>query len=229
MKKLIALLLALMCAFSLVACNKVEDGKDAAANSEAAVNKEDEAKKTVDNFFKALQDLDVDAVKDTVVDPDAVKLNFDGMTVDEMAAAMPLVDELSAYEAEYKDVLAVFIDAFKAKIEYKIGDTKEKDDTVVVSAEVFLPDFNAADVRNILEEGFSSENYTAILEELAASGKISESSTQEEIWDAAVPIALGEIEDEFKNFNFKGETEKLEIIVVEKDGKWLIDYEKSDL
>ncbi|MBQ2696475.1 MAG: hypothetical protein IJF61_04155 [Clostridia bacterium] len=212
MKKLIALLLAVICAFSLVAC--------------AGGGNEAKATKSMENFLNALKDLDVDGMKAAVDDPDALPESLENLDIDNIMKTIP--SELSAYSEDFKGVITALYDRAKSHIAYDIKNVEENDDEFVFTVEVTMPEFNT-DFQNLFTNSLDEDALMNIALDLYSSGKITPSSTQSEVMDALMPEVVKIMNDTINDIEIKTTTAEKEFVVVEEDGEWLVSVKKSDL
>ncbi len=231
MKKLLALFLALMLAFSVSACSLFggdkEDSKKTTKNDKEAVEE------TVNAFMGAFVDFNFAELKNYVVDEksipkDLANLDFDDY-IDEAMEDFP--PELSAYEDDYRGLFDAMIDKVKSEFTYEIEEVEQvgKEDKYEVTIDVTMPDFENIDIADTLEDTFSDDAFATILSDLLASGKITENSTEDEILDLVVDEVIDLCTDTINDLEFKTTTEELDLTVVKTDdGEWLIELEADD-
>lgn len=217
MKKILSLMLALVLVFSMTACGVGEK-----ENEEAAKN-------VVESFLSAVSNLEMDKLKDYVVDEDEIPEEFAEMSIDKVMSEMP--EEMEPYSEDFKKLFGGLFDKVKDKIEYEIKDvTKEEDDKYAVSVELTMPKLDDVDIESVVEENISEEDLTAIAMRLFAEGRITVNSTQQEIMDVLMPDVINALEDVFDGIELETETEEKEFVVVKtEDDKWLIDAKESGL
>ncbi len=217
MKKILSLMLALVLVFSMTACGVSEK-----ENEEAAKN-------VVESFLSAVSNLEMDKLKDYVVDEDEIPEEFAEMSIDKVMSEMP--EEMEPYSEDFKKLFGGLFDKVKDKIEYEIKDvTKEEDDKYAVSVELTMPKLDDVDIESVVEENISEEDLTAIAMRLFAEGRITVNSTQQEIMDVLMPDVINALEDVFDGIELETETEEKEFVVVKtEDDKWLIDAKESGL
>ena len=211
--------LTLALVFSFVACD--DDAKN-----------EEEAKKVVENFMDDFCKLDVEGMSEHCADGDAFidEIGYDNFKEE-------LIDRMkketsSELATQLEPLFEGMIEIVSDTVEYKIRSTKKVDDKYIVTVKYTSIDFEQ--MATYSSEAFSDENSQQMAKELAdelvANGTITENSTQEEIVAALISgmtdMVLDELKTEINSFDKVDKT--VEITVVEKDGKWLIDEESLD-
>ncbi len=228
MKKMFKIALCAMLTLALVlsfaACNN--DAKESEVKEEP--KNDVVAEETAKDFMDALNEFDVDKMADCCADPDAFKdmLGFDDVkdAVFEGMAEAGVDGEMAEMMAPFADGV---IDIMKNRIDYEVVSVKEDGDDYIVTVEYSVPDFGVAG--ETLNTAFSEEESAALGEEIAQelveNGTITQTSTQEEIMDALINSMIDKLlpimEEAIENAEIV--TEKAEIKVVEKDGKWFVD------
>ncbi|MBQ2696476.1 MAG: hypothetical protein IJF61_04160 [Clostridia bacterium] len=219
MKKLIALLLALFCAFSLVGCS-LRGMETRSGNNSSDAPK---ANETVQALQKAIDDLDLEGIKAVVDEPDKltdtlakIDLNtFKGNLKDEWKgeAVQPLV---AAVDTKMKDAITCKIDEAANK------DAKTNTYTAVISVEI--PKVN--NYQTLLDDAVKAVDSKAIGEALAQDEKLkneTESVIKEKITEKVIEAAIKNIKEK----SLDTETKKFNLVLVEKDGNWLVSVKDS--
>ena len=235
MKKLLAILMAFVLAFSLVACSNAADEETTA--KEDSKNAKEESTEVVEAFMDAYLEFDADKMEDCVIDkddlPESLKMNFDEKVEEAWEeTARELPPEMANYESDFENMFISVIERALDEVSYDIVETeKEDDDEYTVTVEVTLPDVESVDFDEILSS--KDDEASAVLEEKALeymeSGMITAYSTEEEIMDLLMPHAIEIIEEAFDEIEFEITTEEIEFAVKLEDDEWLIDAKDSDL
>ncbi len=205
MKKITAFVLALLCTLSLVAC----DGGEA------------EARLAAENFMNAVVALDKETLSGYMVEPSAIPEEMDEWNIDNIAEMLP--PEMVAYTEDFKGAFAGFIDKVKSSLAYEIKECNKTEGGFIFTVALTTPDLENLDVEKILEEKFSETDMNAIALELINSGAITATSTQEELMDAVMPKVTSLMKEAFDKLTIQTETEDIDLILIQKDGKWLVD------
>lgn len=218
MKRLLALLLALVCVISMVACS----GEKAKKAEEETVTEED-AREVAEGFMDAYVQLDVDGMKKYIDDPavldDELGEGFDieamiDELVEESVAENP---ELESIKEEMRSLMSTVMYKYIGTLSYEILDVEEDDGTFTYTVELTLPDENA-DISEYME--FDEEAYTTLILEGISNGTI---TTPEDMYT----VILEAIEEKVAEAEFKTVTEEMEIVVEEVDGELKVIAEKS--
>ena len=223
MKKFLALLLAVVCTMSMVACGGT--GKDTSAGAE----------KVVESFMDAFCDLDMDKVKDYVVDENDIPeeiANLDlSAGIKKIMEEMP--SEAEAYASDFEKVFNDLIEKLKKSLSYKIKKTEKAEEDYIVTVELTVPDpekMESIDMESLFAESLDETALNDMLMKMLAEGKISENSTEQEILDLIMPELIKIVKNVFDSIELETITKDVEIVVVQtEDGKWLVDAQKSNL
>ena len=213
MKKLLALILALICVLSTTACGSIS---------------QEDAEKTAKTFLDAYMDLDKDKIEDIVDNPDKLEaiIDYDAKKKEAMET---LPENLKAYEANYEEFFDAVFEKMKSKMSYTIKDTVVNGSEATVTAEIVIPNTESFDAKAVLSERLNDEAIKKMVTELAKEGKITKDSTKDEILDLIMPLMIDQMVETVDDINFETETLTKDLVVYKKDGKLLINAEKSDL
>ncbi len=206
MKKLIALLLTLVCAVSLVGCGGSEESELLA--TETAVG-----------FLDALAALDVEAMSSYLDDSEAIPETAKNLNVENILANLP--EEMVAYEDNFKEMAEAIIAKLSSYSSYEITEVADNGGEYV-----FTADFVSAELEeNFFETALGQENLIEILNALVESGQIDETTTDDE----AMNLIFAEIVSIINEMELETSESNKEITVYEKDGKWVVNAEKSNI
>ena len=228
MKKLLALMLALMLVFSMFACSSTGDADGENGKKKSA---EDEAKETVDAFMSDLVDFKFDGIENYFVNPDSLPESITNLDMNTSleAAMSTLPPEMSSFRADFEKIFNDVIDKAKADFSYEIKEIKkgEDKDTYVVTVALTMPNLDE-DFESFLGDFLNEEAVTEIAMRLISEGKITASTTEEEMYAVIIPEVVALFEKALDTVEFEVSTSDKDLVVVEDDGKWLIDAEASD-
>lgn len=222
MKKLLSIVLALVLVLSVASCSLFGGEKDSAASAE----------KTVESFMDALVDFDFKKLKNYIDDEDALPdeiADFDlEANLEKIIDDMPA--ELDDYSDDLRSIFNDLIDKIKKEISYEIKETTKDEDSYIVTVEVTLPDMDSVNFENLLTDSMDESSLMNILNEMIESGKITENTTEQEMFDLLMPEVFKIMEDAIKDIEFETTTDEKEFVVVKsEDDKWVIDVEESEL
>ena len=220
MKRLLALLLAMVCVLSFASCGD-EKGKkkdrDKEETKQEQKNKdenseEDLAKEAVEGFMDALISRDGKALMKYSNAEDEIGKDE---AVDGLVLYLP--SELLEYEDEFRSALEDLYDAsskfIKDNSKYKIKKMEKEDGDYVATVEVTKPISSPDD--DFKDSAIYEEIALAMIEE----GLVDEDSTEEEALEAMCEVIrayAGEFETET-------ETKTITMTVMEEDDKWIVD------
>lgn len=225
MKKLLALLLAIMCVFCFVGCSNEageESGKGNGSKSDAEA-----AKAALTGFLDGFCKLDAEEMEKYIDDPSAIPEEFNELNIDNLMDQMPA--ELEPYSDDFEKLLNAMVDRMSKEITYEITDEKEDDGEYTYTVSITAPNFDDVDMEEVFADAFTEDVMLEIVEELQASGKITDASSEEEIMDAVMPEIIDKAIETIDDMDFDTVTEDNTFVVCEKDGEWLVNAEKSDL
>lgn len=213
MKKVFALLLTILLAFSMAACGEAKTPDRTEAIRTAA-----------DSFLAAVEAGDLEKVAEFASEDVMEDFNLgqlDGM-IDSFFTEAGI--DPSTVDESVKEKLNSFVDTMKENflLSYDIKDVSEKDGKGVVKADLNLG-FNLDEIRNMdLQgdlEGIVSEYMNEHMAELIALSGDQAALMNKVITDLA-PVMLDKYSAEMLATD--GGTEEVTLTLEEKDGKWLV-------
>lgn len=210
MKRVVALLLTIVLMLSLCGCT----------------NKLEEAKLTAENFLNAFCELDSEKMAEFT--DDFSKLPDDIKDFDIKKAIAELPEEFKAYSSDFEELFKIVIDNMKGYISYNIKESEKEDGEYVFKTDITLPDDDGVDFEKLITDKFDEQTLAGIMTEMFSSGEITTLSTEEEIIGAVMPKVFSLVEGVIKEVKWETKTEEAEIVVINKDGKWLVSAQKSD-
>ena len=222
MKKILSLLLVLMLAVSLVACG-------GAAKEDTS---EKDATKVVEKFMDALIEFDADEAEKYIDDPDEIPEEFRDITnLDGLMGNVPA--EFEMFEDKFKKMAEDIIDKFRDEFKYEIKETEKDGENVIVTVVMEGPEPSGIEELGAEISSYASnlteEDANAYLERLLQSGKITESSTQEDLLSALFDLIIDDMIKYISDYEFETEEKEFEFVVVNEDGEWVIDTKESEL
>lgn len=237
MKKLLSLLLALAMTMSLAACGDKKDAEDANTETkqEEKVEKKEDKKEEVDGEEAATEAMEgfLDAICD--LDFEAAEKFYDGEIPAELKSSLGDLDtlveeamkempaEFGDYKKDFEDVLNVIVDKAKESISYEIKNVDGEGEEYKFTVEMAYPDENF-DGEKAFTDAFGDveEKTMELVTKLAEEGKITETSTEEDLMKAIIPELINLLKDAVKDVKIDTVTEEAEFTVVLKDGEWLV-------
>lgn len=228
MKKVLCLLLALATVLAFAGCgNKQAPASETpAAETPAPVSDEDQAKAVVEGYINALFTFDAEEAKKYVDDESVIGEAPDvDAIVDALLAEAPMMED---YRGDLTDLLNLTLDTMMANADYKLGDITKDGDNFVIAAEITLPDMTS-DPTIALQEAMSEDAMTDVAMKLMDEGKITESTTEEEMFAIIMPEVFKIAEEEIEKMEFETATTEGKFVVVKNGDNWVIDTEASDL
>lgn len=209
MKKIIVLMLAVVMTFTFCACD----------------NGEEDARLAAEGFLNAYVNVDFAEIANYVDDasklPDEIK-DFDIENITQNA----IPEDFKQYSEEFQGIIDVLLAKFKENMAYTINSVEKVDDKFKFTTSMTSPNFDI-DMEKVLSEKINEDQIAKVITDLYTSGVISDSSTEEEIIDAAIEPLFSIIKDTIKETDFGKETTECEIIVKNIDGSWLVSTEDS--
>ena len=218
MKRLLALLLALVCVISMVACS----GEKAKKAEEETVTEED-AREVAEGFMDAYVQLDVDGMKKYIDDPavldDELGEGFDieamiDELVEESVAENP---ELESIKEEMRSLMSTVMYKYIGTLSYEILDVEEDDGTFTYTVELTIPDENT-DMSEYME--LDEEAYASLIMEGISNGTI---TTTEDVYS----VIFGAMEEKIAEIEFDTTTKEVKLVVREVDGELKVIAEES--
>ena len=202
MKKLLALVLVLVCALSMAAC---DDGEALATE-------------TMEGFMNALVAFDGDAMANYLDDKDAVPEAIKNLDIDVLMATMP--EEQQVYKDNYAEIIDATVAKMSSVMNYEIKEVAADEDGFVYTIAV-----NEIGDTNIIDTTFSEENMNNIINALVEEEKLTETTTEEELMD----MIFDEMVVMIKEMELEASSVDKQFFVYEKDGKWVVNAEKSNV
>ncbi|MBR3848398.1 MAG: hypothetical protein IKM21_03805 [Oscillospiraceae bacterium] len=223
MKKFLALLLALTLAFSTVSCSLFANPEKDKAEVEA----------TVKSFMDAYIALNFDGLDQYVVNKEdlAAKLAEVDLTAAFDTAMNDVPAEMEPYRQDLQKIFNDTIEKLKSKFSYTMVDAVRSEDgnEYTVTVDLNVPDSDSANLGDVFSESANREAITGIINEMISSGKITQSTTQDEMLALLMPEVMKLVETTINNLEIDVITHQGTLIVTKADdGKWLIDLEKSE-
>ena len=209
MKKVLSLLLAIACAFSITACG----GKSG----------EKEARAALENYLSALLKLDGNAASQYI---DHLPENFDDITLDSFMGSMP--DMLHPYESELKTMYDVLIGRVTEKTAFEIKNVEGKGEEYTYTVTINTPDFESLDIEAVLTDSINQDAITDIVLDAFHSGKLGVNSSEKEILDVVMPIVIEHANEAIADMSLDFNEEDEKFVVTLQNGKWLVNAEKSE-
>lgn len=241
MKKLMALLLALVLSFSLVACGKNTEKDDTKEETKATdkaekddkKDAEEEATAVAEGFMDAFMDLDAREAGKYIDDVDAIEDTIDGLKdafLDGMMSELPSeFDELEAIgidvEAKLDELADAVLDKFKDDMSYEIIDTEKDGDDYIFTVEMTIPSgVEDVDYETEMADLLSEENLTALAEQWKEDGIIDDNTTEEEAAELLIDELFSRLVDIIE---FTTSSTEAELVVVQDGNDWVVDAKES--
>lgn len=209
MKKILSLLLALACAFSMTACGG---------------NKEGEARVALENYITAYLQFDADAVSEYV---DETPKDLDALNFDSFMGSLP--EMFSPYENELKGMYDNLIGKFTEKTAYEIVGVEGEGEEYTYTVSVTIPDFDNINIEDVLSESLSEDVITNMVVEALRSGNLTVNSSEDDVIAFVMPKIIEIANEAISDISVDFYEEEQEFVVTLKDGKWLVNAEKSNL
>lgn len=219
MKRLLALLLALMCVISMVACSEEKSKK---TEEEETVSEED-AREVAEGFMDAYIQLDLDGMKKYIDDPDFLDeklgedIDIDSMIDTYVEEAIKEDPELEPVKEEMKSFMSTAMDKYLSAISYEIMDVEEDDGTFTYTVELTIPDENT-DMSEYME--LDEDAYASLIMEGISNGTI---TTTEDVYT----VIFEAIEEKLAEIEFDTTTKEIKLVVREVDGELKVIAEES--
>ena len=218
MKKILALVLALMCAFSFASCGKSE------TKSEETVKKtpEQEATDTINGFMTALTSFDFEDMKKYVANTDVLPEDIRQFDIKALLKEN-IPAELSDYTKEFEAFAQNIFDKLSSEMSYKIKKTSQDGDGYVFLIELTAPDFEKIDLETTLAQKLTEDAINGIVDDLIASGDITDATTEEEVLPLIVPPMFELMNQAVAELSLETEITEEEFSVKKDGGKWFVD------
>lgn len=219
MKKLLALMLAVACLFALTSCGGLS---------------EDDAREVAEKFMNAYMEMDADTIKKLADDKDELPeeiLDFKGWDAEKEEIMENLPAELSGYTKDMEKIVDTVIDKALDAMDYKITKVKEVEGGFEVSVEINAINGAMGDsFGEILTDSMDQSAMMQLVTKLMQEGKISVTSSQEDMMKVLMPEIIKIIGDAVEKIEFEIETKDVVLFVYEnEDGEILINVDKSSL
>lgn len=203
MKKLTAFLLALALMLSLTACGN-----------------EPEARKTMEGFLNAYVQMDLEGMKAFVQDESVIPEEVNLRNIDPIMETLPL--ELNDYRDELQQIFQMLPEKAKACFAYEIKGVKKAENQYVYTVQLTAPQKKSLNASDILRDQLNEEVMRQIYLELANSGTLTPSSTEQDIQNELIPRIPGILRASMENLQMETVERVEEFTVAQVDGQWLI-------
>ena len=206
MKKILAIILMLVCVFSVTACGSISA---------------DEAEATVKTFLDGVTNLDADMIKTAIDDPAKAGEFAEFYTkLDELESTMP--EMLKPYEENINKLFDAVVEKVKSEMSYTIKETRVEGDKAIVTVDVVMPDFDKFDGAALFS-GITDQSAIATLtQKLLLEGKITQSMSREDMMTLLIPALIDSAAESIDSVEFESTTKTVDLTVYEKDGVLVI-------
>ena len=232
MKKILSILLVLSlicCLF--VGCTEGDGHSNSSQVESKPMTDQEKAVQTAENLIKAVYyEFDLDAAKAYFAESEQL---------DETWLAMAKIEddffgnyiEMENTMAEAKKWMEAIRKIQKDNTSHKILSVEKQDDSYLVKAEIATIDCFAntqLELQRIVSGISTEENVLKIYQELYEEGKITERTSEAEVTDLLTAEVYKLATEAIKDYEFTTVYLTVDLVIFEKDGKWLIDGEKLD-
>lgn len=231
MKKILSILLVLSlicCLF--VGCTEGDSHSNSSQVESKPITDQEKAVQTAETFIKALFEHDLEAVKACFAESEQLdEIWLDIVKIED--DVFELVGGMENATAEVEKMIQVLIKLQKDNTSHKILSVEKQDDSYLVKAEIATLDYYAntqLEIQRIISGISTEENVLKIYQELYEEGKITESTSSAEIMDLLTAEVYKLATEAIKDYEFTTVYLTVDLVIFEKDGKWLIDGEKGD-
>jgi len=211
MRRVLTALTAVVMMFSLSACRSSRE----------------EARLAAEGFLNAYCEIDLKGMAEFTDDvsklPEAFIKDFDLEK-----SLMELPEELKVYEEGFKEIFEKAVGKMKNYTAYNIREAEKDDGGYVFSTDITFPDSESMNFEKLISDKFNEQTLNELIGDLLSSGKITYESTKEEIIAAMMPMMFDAVKEILDEAEWETKTEEAEIVVINKDGKWLVSAQKSD-
>ena len=211
--KTFCLILALCLALSFAGCG------NSAADAQ-------EAKTALTAFMDAVVNLDMNEAAKYVDDPAVIDNlglgDISGLALDTAIQQNP---EMAQYKEKLVPIVNKAIEKAKEVCSYEIIAEEKDSSGFVYTISLTMPnDSTAAEdqLKKSMEEYTTQDGIMKLMGELLSSGKITMSSSQDEIMNATFDVLSVKIMDAIDNITFETKTEEMKVTVSKTDDKWLV-------
>ncbi len=212
-RKTFCLILALCLALAFAGCGNNEQDAQ-------------EAKAAVTGFMDAVVNLDMQEAAKYVDNPEVINnlgLNdISGQAIDMAIQQNPVIAQ---YKDKFIPIVEKSIEKAKQVSSYEILAEETVSSSFVYTVNLTTPDDATAteeQLRKSMEEYTTEEGIMKLMNELLASGKITMSSSQEEITNATIDALIAKMIDAMDKITFETETEEIKVSVSKTGDKWLV-------
>lgn len=213
-----------------------EDKEEKADKEETTeVDGAKESKKVAEEFMAACIAFDLKKMVDYVGEDDS-DLPFKDLAdakktlIDELGEDESMKDFAEEFEGIIDSMFKSMTDAMSYEIEEgkKVVTNNGEKYVYPVTLNLIAEDTDVdTQFEELMEDSMSEEAMQELALELLEEGKITESSSEEEIMKAVFDAILPKMEEAVEKLEWETTSTEGEIVVVEKDGKWVIDVEES--
>ena len=213
MKKIFALLLAVVLAFSLAACGEAK-----------APDRTEEIRTAADGFLGVIESGDFEKLSEFASEDVISDFHLDQLSGIADSFFSELGIDPSAVDESTKEKITAYVDTMMENFltSYEIKDVSEKDGKGIVKAELNLG-FSLDEIKNMdlssELEGIVSDYLAEHMGELAALASDETALMNKVITDLA-PVMLDKYSE--KMLATDGGTEEVTLTLEEKDGKWIV-------
>ena len=213
MKKIFALLLAVVLAFSLAACGEAK-----------APDRTEEIRTAADGFLGVIESGDFEKLAEFASEDVISDFHLDQLSGIADSFFSELGIDPSAVDESTKEKITAYVDTMMENFltSYEIKDVSEKDGKGIVKAELNLG-FSLDEIKNMdlssELEGIVSDYLAEHMGELAALASDETALMNKVITDLA-PVMLDKYSE--KMLATDGGTEEVTLTLEEKDGKWIV-------
>jgi len=211
--KTFCLILALCLALSFAGCG------NSAADAQ-------EAKTALTAFMDAVVNLDMNEAAKYVDDPAVIDNlglgDISGLALDTAIQQNP---EMAQYKEKFVPIVNKAIEKAKEVCSYEIIAEEKDTSGFVYTISLTMPsDSNSAEdqLKKSMEEYTTQDGIMKLMGELLSSGKITMSSSQDEIMNATFDVLSVKIMDAIDKITFETKTEEMKVTVSKTDDKWLV-------
>ncbi len=225
MKKLLSILLTLALALSLSACSSYEKYGVGDYEKNYANDEEREVCEVAESFLESWQDWNFATLKNYITRPEKLigytwDIHLNTM-IEEQLGGIP--SEYIAHSRDLKEAYTNLLVRGRNEMTYEIKQIeKNSDDAYTLTITV-----TEADVVTAFREQHEKDQKT-LLEDLKNAGTITDDMTETEQNRIFVPENVKLFMKIADTIEFELNATDKKLIVVKKDGKWLVDFNASD-
>ena len=199
MKKLLALLLAIICAFSMVAC----DGG------------EEEATLAAEGFLQELCKLNVEGMTPYFESEEVAKEFLKDISYETLMGNMPA--EVAGFENEIKNFYSTIMTKISENISCEIIDVQKDKTGFLFKLNSKIPDFDNIDLESKLTEALDEKEIENMIMDMLSKGEISISSSQDDILEKVMPVMFEKFEEALNNIECDTVEEETGLKMIKKD------------